>query len=419
MKKKINYIVAILFSMLALAACNEEDGKESLVINIDQYPVDFAPVNLDEEINPVTGNVSSDTKLVKVSFYVVSGEGDAPFQEVTTFEGKGTSYDYSVIPPYSITTSFVKITAENEAGDVAEVTRKVLMTGGPDLTLDMSEFVIDLSVESTDTITGIVESAGGILTKVDYLITKDGTETQYKSVALSGEQKTEYTMFEIITFELGMSSIHVVATDDKGNVTSSKIKVSVVASPVFLYYEYTGKELHGTDKRKTAGNGIGISLIDGSVYDMATITADPDGKGIDFMITNADNEADNVRYYSPSGQNGDKFKLNEINGDLNLNITTFSVLDRGDEAFFDAATKEDILAMTLTDEGASTRNTDLRGIAEGVSNVDILGGKVVYFETAWGAQCLVRLTEVKQNPASSTKKGDYYVMDFKVVYQQL
>ncbi|PIB34679.1 hypothetical protein BFP72_04270 [Reichenbachiella sp. 5M10] len=412
---------AILLSLTVLA-CSEDDSgsNETITISIDQDPIDYAPVNLDSEDQAgFSGNISSKSSLVKVTISIVTDNGDLVLDEATSFEGDGRSYDFDVTPDYALGMSSLKAVAENSAGDIVEGSRKINVKGGPNLSLEQSEFVIDLSVEPTGALTGNVTSAGDILTQVDYTLISGDVRGDTKTVTLSGEEKSSYDISEVFTFEMGMTALEVAVSDERGNVTTNTLSVSVVASPVFLYYEYIGKELHGTDKRKTEGNGIGIALIDGAVYDMATITADPDGMGIDFMITNADNTTPKVRFYSPSSQNGDKFKLSEINGELNLNTTTFSVLDRGDEAFFDAATKDDILAMTLTDEGASTRDTDIRGLADGDSNVDIVGGRVVYFETQWGAQCLVRLREVKENPESSTMKGDYYVMDFKVVYQDL
>ncbi|SHK75853.1 hypothetical protein SAMN04488028_108100 [Reichenbachiella agariperforans] len=421
MFRKINYLFAILLT-LVIFACNEDDAGSdaSITISIDQNPVDYAPVDLDVEAQAgFSGHISSESNLVKVTISVDSDQGRIMIDEATSFDGNARSYDFDVQPDYALGMTTLIATAENESGDIVEESRKINVKGGPVLALDVTEFIIDLSVEATGTLTGNVTSAKDILSQVDYTLISGDVRGDTKTVTLSGADKSSYDISEVFTFEMGMTALEVAVTDDRGNVTTNTLTVSVVASPVFLYYEYIGKELHGTDKRKTAGNGIGIALTDGKVYDMATITADPDGMGIDFMITNADNTTPKVRFYSPSSQNGDKFKLSEINGELNLNTTTFSVLDRGDEAFFDAATKDDIMAMTLTDEGASTRDTDIRGLADGSSNVDIVGGRVIYFETQWGAQCLVRLREVKENPESSTMKGDYYVMDFKVVYQDL
>lgn len=414
MKNIFYSIIACLTLALAVSCADDNNSiDQPISIDLDQMPIDFAPVNLDSVWTQLTGSISSDIALAKVSFVTVSGDKEVAFQEVTSFDGNARSYDFAVDVPWTINVTFVKVIAENTDGEVVEVSRKVLMRGGPQLAIENTEFVIDLSVSDQDTIQGRIKSDAG-LSEVLITVTKKGVESTYKTINPTGLDASDLKIFEIITFDLDFESFNILATDSKGNTASHDITVSVVESPVYTMFSYTDIELHGTDKRKT-GVDIGVSLKDGKPHAYDPIIADANGMDIDFMVASADSGTPQVRYFSPLTEYGDKFKLGtEGNSALVLNDTQFSKLDRGDAAFFAAATAESIKAMSLTDEGATATDI-LKDLAHEASGVDIINGKVVYFETAWGAQCLVRLTATIDN--NGNRKGDSYKLDFKVVYQ--
>lgn len=420
--KKIFYSIIASLTLAMVVSCTDDNQADyqPIVIAIDQTPSDFAPVHLDRDLPKFSGNISSDENLAKVTFFT---DNDA-FLEVSSFDGDAKSYAFDVEVPWELGIAFVSVVAENVSGETVESQRKVNVKGGPTLLsiasteedpipYDFSEFNIDLSVNPKDTVQGFIISEAG-LAEVVYTITTDGTESVYKTINPSGSDANEFNMFEIISFVLGMEKFHIKATDIKGNETSHSISINVVESPVFEMYTYTGIELHGTDKRKT-GVSIGISLADGKEHDYDAIIGDTNGKEIDLLIASADSSIPKVRYFSALSQYGDKFKLGtEGNADLVLNDTQFSNLDRGDSDFFAAATAESIRSMTLTDDGADVTDI-LQSLESSSSGVDILNSSVVYFETDWGAQCLVIIREVIDN--NGNRKGDSYVMDFKVVYQ--
>ncbi|UXX81324.1 hypothetical protein N7E81_09495 [Reichenbachiella carrageenanivorans] len=414
MKNIFYSIIACLALAMAVSCTDDNNGiDQPIVIDLDQMPIDFAPVDLDGEWTKLTGSVSSDVDLAKVSFVAVSGDKEEAFQEVSSFDGGSRSYDFEVEVPWTVDVSFVKVIAENTTGDVVEISRKVLIKGGPVIDIEATEFVIDLSVSAKDTIQGTIKSESG-LSEVLITVTKKGEESTYKKINPSGADANELNLFEIITFDLDHEAFNILATDAKGNTASHDITVSVVESPVYTMFAYSDIELHGTDKRKT-GVDIGVSLSDGKSHAYDPIIADANGLDIDFMISSADSGSPQVRYFSPATEYGDKFKLGtEGNADIVLNDTQFSKLDRGDAAFFAAATAESIQAMSLTDEGADATDI-LKDINHDDNGVDIINGKVVYFETAWGAQCLVMITETIDN--NGNRKGDSYMLDFKVVYQ--
>lgn len=409
--KKIFYSILASLTLVLAVSCSDDDKAtdESIVVDIDQVPSDFAPVNLDGDWPQFTGNISADDNLVSVSFYT----DDDLFLEVTSFDGNAKSYTFDVEVPWALGISYVRVVAESASGDVVEAQRKVNVKGGPEMTVELTDLEVDLSVNPTETISGTIVSASG-LAEVVYTLTENGTSSVYKTVNPTGASANEFSISEEITFELGMEGFKIEATDAKGNKASHSISINVVESPVFEMFSYTGIELHGTDKRKT-GVSIGISLKDGKEHDYDAIIGDTNGMEIDLLIASADSSVPQVRYFSALSQYGDKFKLGtEGNADLVLNDTQFSKLDRGDSDFFDAATSEDIQAMTLTDEGAEATDI-LRDIGHASDGVDIINGKVVYFETDWGAQCLVIIREIIDN--NGNRKGDSYVLDFKVVYQ--
>ena len=409
--KKIFYSILASLTLVLAVSCSDDDktASESIVVDIDQTPSDFAPVDLDGDWPQFTGNISADDNLVSVTFYT----DNEAFLEVTSFEGNSKSYNFDVEVPWALGISFVRVVAESAAGDIVEAQRKVNVKGGPDINIELSELEVDLSVNPSGTISGSIASVSG-LTKVVYTLTENGTSSVYKTIEPSGADANDFSISETIDFELGVESLMIEAVDAKGNEASHTITINVVESPVFEMFTYTGIELHGTDKR-TTGVSIGVSLRDGKEHDYDAIVGDTNGQEIDLLIASADSSVPQVRYFSALSQYGDKFKLGtEGNADLVLNDTQFSKLDRGDSDFFDAATSEDIQAMTLTDEGAEATDI-LRDIGHASDGVDIINGKVVYFETDWGAQCLVIIREIIDN--NGNRKGDSYVLDFKVVYQ--
>ncbi|SMD32289.1 hypothetical protein SAMN04488029_0632 [Reichenbachiella faecimaris] len=409
--KNIFYSILASLTLALAVSCSDDDNTkdQSILVDIDQTPSDFAPVDLDGDWPMFTGNIAADDNLVNVTFYT----DDNAFLEVTSFDGNAKSYDFDVAVPWTLGISYVRVVAESASGDVVEAQRKVNVKGGPEMTVELTDLEVDLSVNPTETISGTITSVSG-LAEVVYTLTENGTASTYKTINPSGAAANDFEISEEISFALGMENFNIQATDTKGNVTSHNITINVVESPVFEMFSYTGIELHGTDKRKT-GVSIGISLVDGKEHDYDAIIGDTNGKEIDFMISSADSGTPQVRYFSPLTEYGDKFKLGtEGNADLVLNDTQFSKLDRGDSDFFAAATAESIQAMTLTDEGAETTDI-LRDIGHSSSGVDIINGKVVYFETDWGAQCLVIIRETIDN--NGNRKGDSYRLDFKVVYQ--
>lgn len=409
--KKIFYSILASLTLALAVSCTDDDNTtdQSIVVDIDQTPSEFAPVNLDGEWPKFTGNISADDALVSVTFFT----DDNAFLEVTSFDGGARSYTFDVEVPWALGISYVRVVAESASGDVVEGQRKVNVKGGPEMSVELTELEVDLSVNPTETISGSITSVSG-LAEVVYTLTQNGTSSVYKTINPTGTAANDFSISEAIDFELGMESFKIEAKDAKGNEASHTIKINVVESPVFEMFSYTGIELHGTDKRKT-GVAIGISLADGKEHDYDAIIGDTNGMEIDFMISSADSGTPQVRYFSPLTEYGDKFKLGtEGNADLVLNDTQFSKLDRGDSDFFAAATAESIQAMSLTDEGAEATDI-LRDLAHSSTGVDIINGKVVYFETDWGAQCLVIIRETIDN--NGNRKGDSYRLDFKVVYQ--
>lgn len=409
--KKIFYSILASMTLALAVSCSDDDKSvdQAIDIAIDQIPADFAPVDLDGEWPKFSGNISANDNLAKVTFYT----DDDSFLEVTAFDGNAKSHAFDVDVPWALGISYVRVVAETASGDVVGAQRKVNVKGGPEMSVELTDLEVDLSVNPKETISGTITSVSG-LAEVVYTLTENGTASVYKTINPSGASANEFEISEEITFALGMEEFHIQATDSKGNETSHSITINVVESPVFEMFSYTGIELHGTDKRKT-GVSIGISLMDGKEHDYDAIIGDTNGMEIDFMISSADSSTPQVRYFSPLTEYGDKFKLGtEGNADLILNDTQFSKLDRGDSDFFAAATAESIQAMTLTDEGAEATDI-LRDLGHSSSGVDIINGKVVYFETDWGAQCLVIIRETIDN--NGNRKGDSYVLDFKVVYQ--
>ncbi len=426
MLKKINYIFTLLLAILVVACDDDtvenrvQGGSDEISIDIDQSPSDYAPVDLDIEEKPsFSGTIISNADLAKVTISVTGSAGETVLSEVTSFDGHTYSFDET--PVYDLTMNTLVASAEDVNGVAVDVIRKILVKGGPGLSLDTDKFEIDLTVNASDTIKGSVSSNTGILSKVVYSITKDGTESVLETVTLSGEDKTEYTISKIVDFEIGVTGLNVTVTDERGNVNSQDIEVNVVASPNFEMYLHAGIELNGTGNRGDAGVTIAVALKTGKAHEMAELAvADANGLGIDMLVASADKSVNKLRYFSASTQFGDKFKLGDENPDLtDLNETTFSVLDRGDAAFFDAATVESIRAMSLEDDGAST-TTKLSSIDDKPdSGIDVVGdgngsGRVVYFETAWGAQCLVIMRKLN---LGADHKEDSYEFDFKVVYQ--